>query len=318
MRTLIALPLVVVALASMGASPHPPKRVNYAGIAWEATIEGAKARAVKEGRPILHLQTFGKLDDPYSCTNTRTLRTVLLADPEFKKLLQNEVVPSWEMIREVPKVTIDFRNGQKVTRTLKGNVAMYLCEPDGRVIDAFGGVVTPKDFVPVIRDSIRHLAGKTHAEVSAFHRIRARAFQVAGLNAGKTVAEAPLLIAPSKPRSKQSTSQDPRRLEFEAAAAQLFDASAEPMPMSASIRLGTGKTDGTPAELGMLAVQNESRMNLTAVRGVIHRWLASFDKLPSPTSAKDDMFETILHVPYKDPYLGLFDVELPGTPNPKG
>jgi hypothetical protein len=76
---------------------------------------------------------------------------VLLSDEKVKKLLTEEVVPVWESVRAAPKITIDFGGGKKLERTLKGNTVIYLCTPDGKVIDAFPGVYTPEDFLTQIK-----------------------------------------------------------------------------------------------------------------------------------------------------------------------
>lgn len=47
---------------------------------------------------------------------------------------------AWESVRPVPRIDIDFGDGRKLTRTLQGNVATYLCTSDGRVTDIIPGV----------------------------------------------------------------------------------------------------------------------------------------------------------------------------------
>ena len=74
------------------------------------------------------------------------MRAVLLSDEELASELKEQYVLSWESVREVPRATIDFGNGEVITRTLKGNCVFYVCEPDGRVRDILPGVYTPKDF----------------------------------------------------------------------------------------------------------------------------------------------------------------------------
>ena len=46
-------------------SPSSAKRVTIAGVEWESSLEAAKAEARKSGKPILHLQMFGRLDDAF-------------------------------------------------------------------------------------------------------------------------------------------------------------------------------------------------------------------------------------------------------------
>ena len=55
--------------------------------------------------------------------------------------------PAWESVRPVPIVTIDFGNGTVVTRTLHGNIATYVCTPDGQVIDILPGAYEPATYL---------------------------------------------------------------------------------------------------------------------------------------------------------------------------
>ena len=53
--------------------------------------------------------------------------------------------PVWESVRPVPVVTIDFGNGERITRTLHGNIATSVCDPAGRVLDVLPGLYAPAE-----------------------------------------------------------------------------------------------------------------------------------------------------------------------------
>src|SRR5687767_12404785 len=84
------------------------KKTAVNGIAWHNSFQDAMAEAKNSDKPVLLLSMFGKIDEDMPCANARTLRATLFKDPEFKALLENEVVPAWEMVRAVPKVEIDL------------------------------------------------------------------------------------------------------------------------------------------------------------------------------------------------------------------
>ena len=76
-------------------------------------------------------------------------------------LFSNEVVaqyinenfePTWESVRPVPQVTIDFGNGKVIRRTLHGNVATYACAADGRVLDVLPGIYEPRTYVARLKE----------------------------------------------------------------------------------------------------------------------------------------------------------------------
>lgn len=60
--------------------------------------------------------------------------------------------PVWESVRPVPTVTIDFGNGKKLTRTLHGNIASYVCTANGDVVDVVPGIYVPHTYLEKLSD----------------------------------------------------------------------------------------------------------------------------------------------------------------------
>lgn len=81
--------------------------------------------------------------------------------------------PVWESVRPAPLVTLDFGNGRVVRRTLQGNVATYVCGPDGTVYDILPGIYTPAVYrreLAACRALAASLAGPTAiAGLRAYH-----------------------------------------------------------------------------------------------------------------------------------------------------
>src|SRR5690349_18631104 len=86
--------LAVLFAFAFGAGKLKKTTVN--GTAWFNSLEDAKAEAKKSHKPILLFSMFGKLDEEMPCANARTLRATLFKDPDFKKLVSDEVIPAWE------------------------------------------------------------------------------------------------------------------------------------------------------------------------------------------------------------------------------
>ncbi len=90
--------------------------------------------------------------------------------------------PVWISVRPVPIVTIDFGNGNVLKRTLHGNVASYVCDADGRVLDVLPGIYQPDVYLEQIEqlarlhqtvlNSGKRQAGQT---VGDYHRTRLEA-----------------------------------------------------------------------------------------------------------------------------------------------
>jgi hypothetical protein len=263
---------------------------------------------------------FGSLREEMPCANARTLRATLFADPRFLELIKSDVIPAWEMVRAVPKVTIDLGDGEKVVRTVRGNAVLYLCNPDGTVVDAYPGIYTAEDFLPMVRESIKELIGKDLDTVRAYHKARGRVPEPTRITMSKMMLESPtldLIGAADSPGVRLAAGDnDPDRERFIAAAMRLSDASLTPrsVPQALSLAAGNSLVVDDPEQLALEILRRDSELNMTRTRPVVHLFFASEKKLPTPLEARDSILETILKIPYKDPYFGLREVLLPGTP----
>jgi hypothetical protein len=129
---------------------------------WYTDLEEAKRAAAGRGKPILSLRLLGRLDDELSCANSRFFRTTLYPNERVSKALRERFVLHWSSEREAPLVTIDFRDGRKVQRTVTGNSLHYVLDPQGRVLDAIPGLYTPEAFLLALADA-EGLYAKTSA-----------------------------------------------------------------------------------------------------------------------------------------------------------
>lgn len=317
---LIGTALVLAAGVSFGFANSGPAKTSVNGTDWYANFEDAKKVAKKTGKPILFLSMFGRLDEKMPCANARTLRATLFKDPAFKELVSEDVIPAWEMVRAVPHIEIDMGDGKKITRTLRGNAVMYLCRPDGTVVDAFPGVYTAQDFLPMVRESIK-LVGLSDAEMLAYHKKNGGFPVNPNITRGKMAVESPTLsLLGAKAITGQTAKHKPEesieRQNFINAANVLRDMSLTPAtaPEVTTLLAANQPAGFQPADLGMQIVKSDSQANMQSTRPVVHLYFASLKHAPTPKEARDEILENILHIPYKDPYFGLKDVLLPGTP----
>lgn len=290
-----------------------------AGLQWHARLDSALAEAKAKNRPVLLLSMFGHLDEEMACANARTLRATLFPSPEFQKLAKEEVVLAWEMVREVPKVTIDLGDGKPIRRTVRGNAVMYLLRPNGEAVDAFPGVYTAADFLPMVRQSIQALIPEG-SKPEAIH-MSALKQDYARITMGKAVVESPVLaLLGARPTGGVRTPLEPGSSEarqgFLRMAQALEDFSLRPMGARMAVAEATGSAmEGKdPKEIAFAVLKADSQRNVTMVRPVVRAYFASLAKSPTPLEARDAVLETILKIPYKDPYFGLRDVVMPGTP----
>jgi len=122
---------------------------------WYTDLEKAKEAARTSGKPILSLRLLGKLNEEYSCANSRFFRTIIYANTEVSRRLREDFVLHWESVRPAPKLTVDFGDGRKLERTITGNSIHYLLDPQGRVVDAFPGLYSPKAFLTALESALK-------------------------------------------------------------------------------------------------------------------------------------------------------------------
>ncbi len=149
------------------------------GLYWHTDLGQAKSAARALGKPILSLRLLGKLNEEFSCANSRFFRTILYSNAEVAKVLQDRFILHWQSVRPVPRVTIDFGDGRKLERTVTGNSIHYILDSDGRTIDALPGLYGPQAFLRALVEmegAVKRFAEldstKLRAELGAYHRLR--------------------------------------------------------------------------------------------------------------------------------------------------
>ena len=207
------------------------------------------------------------------------MRAVLLSDEELASELKEQYVLSWESVREVPRATIDFGNGEVITRTLKGNCVFYVCEPDGRVRDILPGVYTPKDFRRELESS-GPVAQATPEDNLAM--------------ISKAVVESPILSSFALVDSKKKITEMGVR-----------DISSEPHSREA-LRTTTTRD---------LTFQDDSRASVQVLRPAAKRFLTgqTVENLRTPSLLTKRVYLEVLGIDLGDPYLGLRERDIPGV-----
>ncbi len=79
---------------------------------------------------------------------------MLFSDPRVSAFVRGNFIAAWESVRAVPLVEIDFGGGRRLKRTVNGNIATYLCSPDGRVLDVIPGLNAPEAYLADLRGAL--------------------------------------------------------------------------------------------------------------------------------------------------------------------
>jgi hypothetical protein len=124
-----------------------------AGLYWYTDFDEAKRAAKASGKPIVSLRLLGKLNEEYSCANSRFFRTTLYPNAEVSRYLREHFILHWQSVRPVPRITIDFGDGRKIERTITGNSVHYILDTGGELIDALPGLYGPKAFLQQLKNA---------------------------------------------------------------------------------------------------------------------------------------------------------------------
>lgn len=114
---------------------------------WFTNLDDAKSAARAAGKPILSLRLLGKLNEEYTCANSRFFRTTLYPNAQVSQYLRDHFILHWQSVRPVPRITIDMGDGRRIERTITGNSIHYILDSDGNPIDALPGLYGAKAFL---------------------------------------------------------------------------------------------------------------------------------------------------------------------------
>jgi hypothetical protein len=319
---------------------------------WFTDLSEARADAERSGRPILSLRLLGRLDEDYSCANSRMFRTVLYANQEVSSYLRDNFTLHWSSEREVPKLTVDFGGGRVMKSTIAGNSAHYILDSAGRPIDVIPGLYSPRAFVEALepgrRLAIALESSKTRSEdLLAYHQgqLDREVARFATLPAGQRVALNPyrskhsnkeLLMAESftvskamievpvarKMAAEPEATPSPRAVRDAVTDVEALDASSQKLIIS----MGPTNWAATPEQLEGQAVADlfaelaarvagDTLINRHGLRPLIHQLFVD-EPLQSFDKLNATIYSEIFVTPQSDPWLGMAQPEgftgLPG------
>lgn len=184
------------------------------GLYWYTDFEQAQAASRASGKPILSLRLLGNLNEEFSCANSRFFRTVLYANSQISRALNDRFILHWKSVRPVPRVTVDYGDGRKLERTLTGNSIHYILDSAGRPIDALPGLYGPRAFMREIEraaEVFKQIALQTNEQraqtLRRYHQSRVDAITMAWrADVEKTGGKIPAEIADDEQTDEQTPS----------------------------------------------------------------------------------------------------------------
>lgn len=226
---------------------------------------------------------------------------MLFSNDKIADFINQAFEPVWQSVRPAAIVRVDFGNGRIVTRTLNGNVATYICMPDGHVLDILPGIYDPDTYLSQLRqgESLFGRAKQNRRRLDAFvkehHRLREAALQVA--------EKQPRVTFQTAGRSIFGVEKGLKRVVKRTQGQNAVRVGSK----HAQVGKSTSGSDATNKLAGWKALVEDSRINETSRRLKIHGFLAK-NGLLQPSQMTAWLYRDVLNTDLADPYLGLGDL----------
>jgi len=235
---------------------------------------------------------------------------VLFSDEAVASEMNEGFECSWESVRKVPRVEIDFGDGRKLSRTLAGNVAFYFCTSAGEVFDLAPGVMTKDDFLSRIAtakkmaETIAKLDAASRKEAVARYHLEMRTRESATKKELERVARS----VEAEPDMSKRQVEHRIKLAMKGAG-ELLVARSESAP-DPDVGIATKMAVERPVKN---ALHDDTDYNHRERAPKIHALLAG-GALEAPRVYTKRVYKEILDVDLDDPYLGLAPYVLGGEP----
>jgi hypothetical protein len=282
---------------------------------WYTDLDQAEAAARTSGKPILSLRLLGRLDEEYSCANSRFFRTTLYPNAEVSACLRDHFILHWKSVRPVPRITVDFGDGRKIERTITGNSIHYILDSDGRPIDALPGLSSARAFVENL--TLAEQAARRSAALSGpdrdkfladYHRQRADVI-------AKQLAQDLSKVGKGSDSSQTPTDETWARLgalrynEPLDRRAQMLVEIKNPTAKQAMPLATTKSVVESPLVRQLSNLQRniatDTAQNEYQFHALIHTWLAGEDARSTVEQLNRRVYAQLFLTPDSDPWLGL-------------
>jgi hypothetical protein len=233
---------------------------------------------------------------------------VLFSNKQIADYINTHFEPVWQSVRPVPIVHIDFGNGKVLTRTLHGNIATYLCNSSGQVLDILPGIYQPGAYADRL-DQL-YLLSKYVDQAKNEDQLKTRLVSYHTMVAKQLVQKmAPPRFADLADFSKRIIERGTKVIMMPGLPAVTGNAGDGDKPVPNDINGTSDKTvphdiNGTTDVASWQALLADTDLNENERREKIHTMLAT-RKLTAPKDVTKWLYREVLHADLDDPYLGL-------------
>ncbi|GAB4136319.1 MAG: hypothetical protein Tsb009_03270 [Planctomycetaceae bacterium] len=231
--------------------------------------------------------------------------------------------PAWQSVRPAVTIHINFGTGKKITRTLNGNIATYICDYDGTVLDIIPGIYDEKTYLWRLQEAVKlyrwvnSLSEKNRKILlQNYHQQQAKSLRD---------KKRPLHIAVLPRLPGRSIRGIERGIiytlqNFSDGGKKPKNAAGKPrrtLPEESSVPTADGKTVRLPLLFGRKALKADVEINESVRRLKVHEYLARHQSF-QPKQMTKWLYREVLNTDLDDPYFGLKKLLVDSDPFRKG
>jgi hypothetical protein len=226
---------------------------------------------------------------------------VLFSNAAIASYINDNFEPAWESVRPVPIVHVDFGGDATVTRTLHGNIATYVCNAEGNVLDVLPGAYNANTYLT----QLQRLNSLGRQLVDAEEPLaQLREYHAGELAMGSEESRLGVALARQPARSEPA----PQRIaDFSKVAIieQPIEAvlAGEPDPHKSDATSNRSVVSNATLE----SLAQDTSYNELHRRRQIHEHLAQAN-WTAPRSLTKWLYREVLNTDLDDPYLGMKDL----------
>ncbi len=249
---------------------------------------------------------------------------MLFSDKNIANYINQNFEPVWQSVRPVPIVRIDFGNGNVLTRTLHGNIATYVCNSGGQILDILPGIYDPEAYFQKL-NQLRLLSQyvnsskngtetlvkyhKLQSDALASHRAPLELVNMGDF--GKAIVERPvkIILIPGASDPAATVGMPGTAIRSKAIpSSRLVSRAIVPFGAISNATISEKKPQDDFALLVQDTIHNEGPR-----RDAIHRYLSTAQNV-HPEQITKWLYKNVLHADLDDPYLGLGATLFPTYP----
>lgn len=232
---------------------------------------------------------------------------MLFSNADVASFIHDNFEPAWESVRPVPIVNVDFGNDTSVTRTMHGNIATYVCNAEGNVLDILPGAYDAATYLTQLEQLSLLSRWIAQADEPLVQLREYHADQHRGLDEVATRKRFHVTTAEPIEKAFDRIADFSKVMRIE----KPIEVVLQPVNRKSEVTYAVPAADAQDAMQANL--EQDAGYNELVRRRQIHERLAQAD-WTAPATITKWLYREVLNSDLDDPYLGMKDLLFAGYP----